>query len=103
MGGDSSAVGGKVDVAITIFACEGDGYCGAMANGRVVHEGAAACGYSFELGQRFHVLGDPTGREYICSDRGLGPYHWVDIWFQTAEEGYAWLSQTGDYGTVILR
>ena len=92
-----------LDVQVTFYACEGDGtgsYCGAMANGAIVHEGAAACGYAFELGQRFRILGDPTGREYQCEDRGLGPYAWVDIWFPTAEEGWPWLAQTGTWATV---
>ena len=95
--------GGEIDVAITIFACAGDGYCGLMANGQVVHEGAAACGGGMALGQRFTIRDDPTGRVYKCEDRGLGPWLWVDIWFPTAEEGYAWLAQVGSYGKVRLR
>lgn len=92
------AGGQTVDVWITFFACEGDGYCGTMANGEVVHLGAAACGYAFKLGQRFYL----AGQTYVCADRGLGPYWWVDIWFQTAEEGFAWLSRVGSYGTVRM-
>jgi hypothetical protein len=95
-----------VDVHITFYACDGDStgrYCGTMANGRRVHEGAAACGYAFDLGQGFRIVGDPTGREYVCEDRGRGGAYWVDIWFQAAEEGYAWLAQVGSYGRIVLR
>ncbi len=94
--------GQTVDVLITFFACEGDGYCGTMANGQPVHEGAAACGQAFPLGTRFRLVGDPTGRDYLCEDRGFGPYYWIDVWFPTATEGYAWQAIVGSYGTVRL-
>lgn len=98
-----AASGGGIDAAITIFACEGDDYCGLMANGQAVHQGAAACGYALALGARFVVAGDPTGRVYQCEDRGYGPYWWVDIWLPTAAEGYAWLAQVGSQGRIVLR
>lgn len=97
------SIRGAVDVWITIFACVGDGYCGTMANGVRVHSGAAACGWAFDLGRHFSIVGDPAGTIYECEDRGLGGAYWVDIWFWSAEEGFAWLAQVGDYGTVILR
>jgi hypothetical protein len=96
------AGGQAVDVWITFFACQGDGYCGTMANGQVVHEGAAACGGGMALGQRFTIRNDPTGRVYECTDRGLGSWWWVDIWFPAAADGYAWVAQVGNYGTVRL-
>ena len=73
-----------------------------MANGVQVYDGAAACGTGFALGQRFTILGDPTLREYVCSDRGLGGHYWVDIFFADATEGYAWQAVVGNYGTVRL-
>jgi len=74
-----------------------------MANGEYVHPGAAACGSAFALGRRFTVVGDPTGRVYRCEDRGLGPALWVDIWFPTVEEGWAWIAQVGSQGRIVLR
>src|SRR5439155_8107301 len=66
-------------VALTFYNCygQGGGYCGGMAGGTGVYEGAAACGYEFRLGQRFSL----GGRDFVCEDRGLGPYDWIDIFF----------------------
>ena len=92
-----------LDAYVSFYACQGDqtgAYCGRMANGRIVHPGAAACGYAFELGRRFRIMGDPTGRTYLCEDRGLGPYVWVEPWFQTAAEGWAWLKKVGTQAVV---
>ena len=74
-----------VDVAITFYICPP--FCGRMASGRVVYDGAAACGYAFELGQRFTL----AGKQYTCEDRGMGPAYWVDIWWAgSLEGGYEW-------------
>lgn len=91
----------SVDVWITIYLCPP--YCGAMANGEIIYDGAVACGYGFDLGQRFVILADSTRRTYTCSDRGLGPLYWVDVFFVDVQAGWDWLVQVGNYGTVILR
>lgn len=93
-------------VALTHYGCVGDGtgsYCGVMASGQTVHDGAAACGYAWELGQRFVILGDPSGRTYTCLDRGLGPWLWVDVWhYNAAAEGAAWRANFGQHVMVEL-
>lgn len=99
-GGLGATVGEAVSVSITFYTCPP--YCGAMANGQPVYEGAAACGYAFELGQRFRILGDPTGRTYLYADRGLGGYWWVDIFFAEETAGRAWARQVGTRGTIEL-
>lgn len=60
--------------------------------------GGAACGYGFRLGQAFIL----DGQRYVCNDRGLGPYYWVDVFFWDEAAGYAWQSRVGNYGTVRL-
>jgi len=60
---------------ITGYYCEfdsgyyGDGgnFCGTMANGEIVHEGAAACGPSYEFGTVFEIEGYG---EVTCKDTG---------------------------------
>ena len=91
-----------IPVAVTFYACEGDGYCGTMSNGETVHPGAAACGYAFDLGMRFTLAGDPTERTYTCKDRGLGPYHWVDIFFASTNEGFAWQALVDTSGQIHI-
>ncbi len=74
---------------------DGGGYCGAMANGQTVFDGAAACAPD-RLGQRFTIEGDPTARTYTCADTGgsvLNDHR--DIWFMHSDEGYAWWSALG--------
>lgn len=71
-----------------------------MANGEVVHPGAAACGYGFELGMRFTLAGDPTGRTYTCEDRGRGPHFWIDIFFTNSDAGWIWQEIVGATGTI---
>ena len=46
---------------------DGGGFCGAMASGEIVHEGAAACAQEF-LWERFRIVGDPRGLTYTCKD-----------------------------------
>jgi hypothetical protein len=45
-------------VNLTFYDCAAQGFCGAMANGTRVYEGAAACSYDLPLGTRFHIIGD---------------------------------------------
>lgn len=63
-----------------------------MTNLEVVYEGAAACGYAYELGDVLRVTGDPTGRAYVCADRGrLAPYQ-IDVFFYEESDGWEWLA-----------
>lgn len=86
-------------VALTFYVCSGspagyqDGYCGVMAGGATVYEGAAACGSGFDLGQRFSIVGDPTERVYKCEDRGRGPLMWIDVFWWDYDAGRAWRNQ----------
>ena len=48
---------------------DGGGWCGSMANGQVVYEGAAACSPQ-NMGQQFTIVGDPNARTYTCADTG---------------------------------
>ncbi len=81
---------------------DGGGFCGAMANGEVVHEGAAACARDY-LGQRFRIVGDPLDRIYTCTDLGSavrGQHR--DIWFENSDAGRLWLDQVGDSGQIEI-
>ncbi len=100
------------ETAITYYYCvpgenpasigDGGGYCGVMANGEQVHEGAAACAPR-HLGQRFRIEGDPTGRTYTCTDAGGSVLHdHRDIWFMHSDEGYAWWVQVGDRAYIEI-
>lgn len=81
---------------------DGGGFCGHMANGQVVHPGAAACAAPY-MGQRFRVEGDPYGRVYTCTDTGgaVGGMH-RDIWFDDAGVGWAWLQTVGFTATIEI-
>lgn len=92
--------GEAIDVWLTIYSCPP--YCGLMANGEPVYDGAAACGYGLALGQRFRIENDPTLRDYVCSDRGLGPQYWVDIFFRDPGAGWDFLAQVGTQGRIVL-
>jgi hypothetical protein len=97
-----------VQAALTFYVCRGapagyqDGYCGRMASGAVVYEGAAACGYGLALGTRFTIDGDPTGRTYTCEDRGLGAYYWIDVFWWEYAPGRAWRNNLPATVTVRL-
>jgi len=81
---------------------DGGGYCGGMANGETVHEGAAACKPGL-LGQRFTIEGDPTERVYECTDTGgsvLQDHR--DIWFMHSDEGYAWWLEVGERAFIHI-
>gem|GEM_PF-3037841 len=81
---------------------DGGGYCGGMANGEVVHEGAAACKPGL-LGQRFRIEGDPTERIYECTDTGgsvLQDHR--DIWFMNSDDGYQWWIAVGERAFIEI-
>ena len=81
---------------------DGGGYCGSMSNGQQVHEGGAACAPR-HLGQRFRIEGDPTGREYTCTDGGgsvLQDHR--DIWFMNSDAGYAWWTLVGERAFIHI-
>lgn len=85
---------------ITVYGCTGPGggFCGGMASGFKVFEGAAACSYDMPFGTKLRIIGDPTGRVYECLDRGALSAPWVDVFFNNTSEGIAWASLLG--GTV---
>ncbi len=87
---------------LTFYDCLKQGFCGNMANGRKVYEGAAACSYDMPLGTRFYIETDPTGRIYRCEDRGLLATTWVDIFFYNPEDGWRWQAAVGRYGAIDI-
>jgi hypothetical protein len=87
---------------LTFYDCLGQGFCGQMANGAVVHQGAAACSYDLALGTMFTIAGDPTGRTYVCEDRGLLVDTHVDIFWNDPADGYRWQGQVGMNGTLQI-
>ncbi|MDA1240414.1 MAG: SH3 domain-containing protein [Chloroflexi bacterium] len=81
---------------------DGGGFCGRMASGLVVYEGAAACARSLR-GQRFRIAGDPLARTYVCEDTGggVGGNH-RDIWFAVSDAGYDWWRQVGPRAEIFI-
>jgi hypothetical protein len=90
-------VGTVMPARITIYGCTGPGggFCGGMASGMKVFEGAAACSSNLPMGTRLRIEGDPTGRIYECLDRGALPATWIDVYFENTSEGIAWASNLG--------
>jgi hypothetical protein len=88
------AVGTVLNARLTIYGCTGPGggFCGGMASGVKVFEGAAACSYDLPFGTRFRIHSDPTGRVYECLDRGHLASSWVDVFFYNTSEGIHWAS-----------
>jgi hypothetical protein len=78
------------------------GFCGAMANGEDVYEGAAACSYDLSFGTRFTIPGDPTNRIYVCKDRGLLSNTHVDIFWYNPDDGWLWQSAVGSRGQIEI-
>lgn len=108
--GEVSSVVETVEVTLSYYYCtqgtiaasigDGGGWCGAMANGEVVHQGAAACARS-RLGERFRIMGDPLGLTYECKDTGSAVHgHHRDIFFDLSDDGYRWIVEVG-YTAVI--
>jgi hypothetical protein len=81
---------------------DGGNFCGIMRDGTIVYPGAAACDDVY-LGQRFRILGDPTGRVYKCADTGSAVHGLHrDIWFMVSDEGWVWLQSIGDVATIEI-
>jgi len=91
------AAGTVLNARITIYGCvgPGGGFCGGMAGGGRVFEGAAACSYDLPFGTKVRILGDPTGRVYECLDRGALSATWVDVYFYNTSDGIAWQGMLG--------
>jgi hypothetical protein len=91
------APGTRLYARITMYGCvgRGGGFCGGMASGITVFEGAAACSTDMPFGTKFTIDGDPTGRTYECLDRGHLSSPWVDVFFYNTEEGFAWAGFLG--------
>lgn len=99
------APGDRVRVSLSFYYCEeaaggfpagdGGGFCGRGRDGSVVRSGMAACDVRY-LGQRFQIVGDPTGRTYVCADTGSAVHgQHRDIWFLDNRSGWGWQSQVG--------
>lgn len=87
---------------ISVSIGDGGGWCGAMANGEVVHQGAAACDRS-RLGERFRIVGDPLGLTFECKDTGSAVHgHHRDIWFNLSDDGYRWIVEVGYRATIEI-
>jgi hypothetical protein len=97
-----SATGSISGAYITFYDCASGGFCGSMSSGDQVFAGAAACSYNLATGTRFTIDGDPSGRTYVCLDRGGGGPTWIDIWFYDPSDGYAWQGVVGNYGTINI-
>jgi len=100
--GGLPSIGEIHGVNVTFYDCLDQGFCGVMYNGDQVYEGAAACSWDLPLGTRFVIQDDPTGRVYVCADRGLLPDTWVDIFFYSPNDGWAWQHQVGRYATLRI-
>ncbi len=89
-------------VNVTFYDCLQQGFCGVMYNGELVYEGAAACSWDLPIGTRFVIENDPTERIYVCVDRGLLAETWVDIFFYSPNDGWAWQDAVGRYATIHI-
>lgn len=103
--------GDVVEATISFYYCvqgetseigDGGSFCDVMRDGTVVYDGAAACAWAY-LGQRFVVVGDPLERIYTCADTGSAVHGLHrDIWFYTAEAGWAWQLNIGTKGLLVI-
>jgi hypothetical protein len=73
-----------------------------MYNGETVYEGATACSWDLPIGTRFLILGDPSGRTYVCKDRGLLSNTWVDVYFRNPKDGWRWQNSVGRIGSIKI-
>jgi hypothetical protein len=100
----------EVQVVVTFYLPTGN----PMYSGIYPYEGAAACWWGLDIGVRFRLVGDPTGRTYTCLDRGAGPDRqitrptdtsvltpWVDVYFEDEAAGMAWLAKVGDQVAIL--
>ncbi len=90
------------DVNLTFYDCVEGGFCGQMFDGDKVYEGATACSWDLPIGTRFYILGDPTGRLYICADRGMLSDTWIDVFFHNPKDGWVWQRSIGRSGSILL-
>ena len=102
--------GDRLTVPVSFYYCtighgvaaqgDGGGFCGAMRDGSVVYNGAAACDVEY-LGQRFRIEGDPLGLIYRCADTGSAVHgQHRDIWFGSSDDGWAWQRSIGQAATI---
>jgi hypothetical protein len=99
---DQVVTKGKMTATLTFYDCLSQKFCGAMSNGQKVYEGAAACSYNLATGTMFTITGDPTGRVYVCKDRGLLPNTHVDIFWNDPADGWRWQRAVGSRGTIEI-
>ncbi len=104
--------GRVIEAKITYFYCrqgtiqagigDGGGFCGRMANGEVVHQGAAACSQD-NFGQRFRIIDDPLDLIYTCKDTGSAVHgEQRDIWFENSDDAITWLGKVGDTARIEI-
>jgi hypothetical protein len=87
---------------VTFYTCIDSGFCGAMASGQQVFDGAAACSNNLPFGTRFVITSDPSQRVYVCLDRGALASPWVDIWFYNSADGWSWQSIVGARSDILI-
>jgi hypothetical protein len=97
-----TVIGRIDDVDLTFYSCLGEGFCGAMANGEIVHQGAVACSFDLPLGTVLRIVGDPTERYYVCKDRGLLTATWVDVYWYDDADGWDWQAAVGRLGSIEI-
>ncbi len=100
--GPPVAAGTRLSSIVTFYACVGDGFCGRTASGVQVGPGSAACSSNLPFGTRFRIEGDPSGRVFVCNDRGALSSTWVDVWFYSVSEGRAWQSIVGSRAEIVI-
>jgi hypothetical protein len=93
--------GYQLSSRLTFYSCE-EGFCGYTASGVQVGPGVAACSYNLAFGTQFYILGDPSGMIWTCLDRGWLSDTWVDVWFYSDAEGWAYTGALGDYVTIVI-
>jgi hypothetical protein len=93
--------GYQLSSRLTFYSCE-EGFCGVTASGAQVGPGVAACSYNLAFGTQFRIVGDPTGSIWTCLDRGWLSDTWVDVWFYSNAEGYAYTGMLGQYVTIEI-
>ena len=98
--------GDRAPATVTFYYCagaavgDGGGFCGHAADGTPVQIGVAACDRSY-LGQKFRVVGDPSGIVFRCADTGGGVFGQMrDMWFPTSGEAAGWLAAVGHNVTI---
>jgi hypothetical protein len=98
--------GEQAAARLTFYYCsggvvgDGGGFCGHAADGTPVQPGVAACDRQY-LGQKFRVLGDPSGMVFRCADTGSGVFGQLrDLWFETPDAASAWFASVGHSVTI---